>query len=61
MLNISFLACTKVDLLDLTVSIVVNGEKFQSSAVTLTFVPQCPISNLSEIFSNTTCIQISCC
>ena len=30
MLNISFLACTKVELWDLIVCIAVNGEKFQS-------------------------------
>ena len=36
MLNISFLACTKVELWDLTVCIAVNGEKFRSHAVTLT-------------------------
>ena len=54
MLNISFLSCTKVELWDLTVCIAVNGEKFQSFAMTLTLVWQCPISNLSEIFSYTT-------
>ena len=52
MLNISFLACTKVELWYLTVCIAVNGEKFRSGTVTL--VRQCPISNLSEIFSYTT-------
>ena len=31
-----------------------NGEKFQSRAVTLALVQQCSISNLSEIFSYTT-------
>ena len=36
MLNISFLACTKVELYDLTVCTAVNGEKFRSGAVTLT-------------------------
>ena len=51
MLNISFQACTKVELWDLTVCNTVNGEKFQSPAVTLTLVRQCPISNLSELFS----------
>ena len=54
MLNISFLACTKVKLWDLTVCIAVNGEKFQSHTVTLTFVRQCPISYLSKIFHNYT-------
>ena len=38
MLNISFLACTKVELWDLKVCIAVNGEKFQSRAMTLTLV-----------------------
>ena len=53
MLYICFLACTKVELWDLTVCIVVNGEKFRSRTVTLTLVQQCPLSNLSEIFSYT--------
>ena len=53
MLNISFLACTKVELWDLTVCIAVNGEKlFQGHAMTLD--QQCPTSNLSELFSYTT-------
>ena len=38
MLNISFLACTKVELWVLIVCIVVNGEKFQSPMMTLTLV-----------------------
>ena len=50
-LNVNFLACTKVELWDLTVCIVVNGEKFQSCAMTLTLVRQCPISNLFKLFS----------
>ena len=54
MLNISLLACTKVELWDLIVCIPVNGEKYQSRAVTLTLIQQCPLSNLSEIFSYTT-------
>ena len=54
MLNISFLACTKVELLDLTVYIPLNGEEIQSCAVALTLVRQCPVSNLSELFSFTT-------
>ena len=53
MLNINFLACTKVELWDLIVCIAVNGEKFQSRAMTLTLVWRCPISNLSKIFSYT--------
>ena len=36
-----------------TICIVVNGEKFQSHAVTLTLIGQCPMSNSSELFSNT--------
>ena len=36
MLNISFLACTKVELWDLTVCIAVNGEKLQSRTMTMT-------------------------
>ena len=50
MLNISFLACTKVELWDLKVCIAVNGEKFQSCSMNLTLVRQCPISNLPEVF-----------
>ena len=38
----------------MTVSIVVNGEKFQSHAVTLTLIGHCPMSNSSELFSYTT-------
>ena len=53
MLNISFPACTKVELWDLKVCIAVNGEKFQSRAMTLTLVRQCP-SSLSELFLYTT-------
>ena len=33
---------------------VVNGEKIQSHAVTLTLIGQCPMSNSSELFSYTT-------
>ena len=35
---------------DIEVSIVVNGEKFQSHTVTLTLIGQCPMSNSSELF-----------
>ena len=38
----------------LDVCIVVNEEKFQSHAVTLTLIGQCPMSNSSELFSYTT-------
>ena len=51
----TFLACTKSELCYLTVCISVNEGKIQNRAVSLTFVQQCPISNLSEIFSYTTC------
>ena len=44
----------KVELWDLTVCIAVNREIIQSRAVTLALVQQCPISNLSKIFSYTT-------
>ena len=54
MLNISHLTYTKVELWDLIVCIAVNGEKFQSRAMTLTLVRRCPISNFSKIFSCTT-------
>ena len=54
MLDINFLAWAKVELWDMTVCIMVNQEKIQSRAVTLTFVRQCPILNLSELFSFTT-------
>ena len=53
-IHVSFLACTKVELWDLRVCIAVNGEKFRSHTVTLTMTRQCPISNLSGIFSYTT-------
>ena len=38
----------------MTVCIVVNGEKFQSHAVTLILIGQCLMSNSSELFPNTT-------
>ena len=38
----------------MTVCIVVNGEKFQSHAVTLTLIGQCPMLNSFEPFSYTT-------
>ena len=38
MLNISFLACTKVELWDLKVCIAVNGEKLQSPTMKFTVV-----------------------
>ena len=54
MLSHNFLTCAKAEILDLTVCIVVNGEKFQSHAVTLTLIGQCPMSNSSELFSYAT-------
>ena len=49
MLNLSLLACTKVELQVLTVCIAVNGEKVPSSTVTLTLVQQCPMKNLVKV------------
>ena len=40
--------------MDLTVCIVVNGEKFQSHMVNLTLIRQCPMSNSLKRFSYTT-------
>ena len=54
MLDHKFLTCAKAEIEESTVCIVVNGEKFQSRAVTLTLIEKCPISNLSELFSYTT-------
>ena len=53
-LNHNFLTCAKAAIWALTVCIVVNGEKFQSHAVTLTLIGQCPMSNSSELFLYTT-------
>ena len=47
MLNISFLAHTKVELYVITICIAVNGK---NPAVTLTLIQQCPISNSSKLF-----------
>ena len=52
--NHNCLTCAKAEILDLTVCIVVNGEKFQSHAVTLTLIGQCPMLNSSELFSYAT-------
>ena len=54
MLNYNFLTCAKAEIKDLTVCIVVNGEKFKSHAVTLTLTGQYPMSNSSKLFSYTT-------
>ena len=56
MLHHNFLTCAKAEIWALTVCIVVNGEKFQSHAVTLTLtlIGQCPMLNSSELFSYTT-------
>ena len=42
----------QAEIKDLTVCIVVNGEKFHT--VPLTLIGQCSMSNSSELFSNTT-------
>ena len=52
MLENNTLTCAIAEINDLTVCIVVNGEKFQSHAVTL--IGQCPMSKSSELFSYTT-------
>ena len=52
MLNISFRACTKIELWDLTICAVVNGEKFLNHA--MAFYLGLTISKLSELFSYTT-------
>ena len=54
--NHNFQTCAKAQIKDLTVCIVVNKEKFQSHAVTLTLIGNCPMSNLSELFSYYTLI-----
>ena len=54
MLNHNFLTCAKAEIKDLTVCIVVNGEKFQSHTGTFTLIEQCQMSNSSELFSYTT-------
>ena len=53
-INDNFLTCAEAEILDLTVCIVVNREKFQSHAVTLTLIGQCPMSNWSELLSYAT-------
>ena len=52
-LNHNFLTCAKPEIKDLTVCIVVNGEKFQSHAVTLTLIRQWSMSNSCELFPYT--------
>ena len=51
LMNTQYLIITSYDL---TVFYVVNGEKFQSHALTLTLITQCPMSNSSELFSYAT-------
>ena len=57
--NHNFLTCAKVEIWALTVCIVVNREKFQSHALTLTLIGQCPMSNSSELFSYTTISEVA--
>ena len=59
MLNHNLLTCAKAEIKDLTVCIVVNGEKFQSHAVTLTLIGQCPMSNSSKLFHILQYVQVS--
>ena len=46
-LNQNFLTCAKAEIYDLTACVVVNGEKFQSHAITLTLIGKRPTSNSS--------------
>ena len=59
MLNISFLACTKVDLWDQTVCSAVNVEKFQSHAMTLTSSDNAQYRTFPRYFHILQCILIS--
>ena len=52
--NKSFLACIRFEFWDLTICIAVNGEKFQSRAVTLTLVPTIPNIELVRVIFITT-------
>ena len=54
LINLVLLSCAKAEIKDLTVCILVNGEKFQSHAVTLTLIGQCPMSNSSKLLSYAT-------
>ena len=51
-LNHNLITCAYSEIWDITVCIVVKGEK--SRAVTLTLIGQCQMSNASELFPNTT-------
>ena len=50
MLYISFLACTKVEI----ICNALNRENFEVPQMTLILIQQCPILNLSELLSYTT-------
>ena len=60
MLNIGFLTCTKVELWDLIVCIVVHGEKFQSRAVTLNLVGNAQYRTCPRYFHILQSSPISC-
>ena len=58
-INHNFLTCAKAEIDDLTVCIVLNGEKFQSHTVTLTLIIQCPMSNCPSYFQILQHVQVS--
>ena len=60
MLNISFLACTKVELWGLIIYIAVNAEKFLLRAMTLTLVGNAQYRTCPRYFHILRYIQISC-
>ena len=55
----NFLTCAKAEIWALTVCIVVNGEKFQSHAVTLTLIGQCPCRTRPSYFHILQYVQVS--
>ena len=59
MFNISFLAFTKVELWNLIVCIAVNGEKFQSRAMTLPFSDDAQYRTCLRYFHIIQCFKIS--
>ena len=59
LLKHNFLTCAKAEIKDLTVCIVVNGEKFQSHAMTLTLIEQCLMSNCPSYFHILQYVQVS--
>ena len=58
MLNISFLSCTNVELYDLTVCIVVNGEKLLNAYSDLDLDPTMLNIELRAVFINYNVLQL---